>query len=224
MTAVSSSRWAGTVVRGNDDQYRLARMALAADIVNLKAATATLTARIAAPTLDVAPPVTPPGKRRARRTRGVVAGYRSQAERYAKQQRLQHLSGRLARAEADWAAGVVHVVAGGRRLLKTRHNLDAAGLTLSQWQAEWVAAREVFEANGSTDEPDGNLTVTITPTGAVSLRLPRPLEYLANAQRGRYQLDGRVVFAYRRADRAARIEAGAVASAFTRVQGGTAGT
>lgn len=36
-----------------------------------------------------------------------------------------------------------------------------------------------------------------TPDGEISVRLPRPLEHLANAPRGRYNLAGRAVFAHR---------------------------
>jgi hypothetical protein len=41
------------------------------------------------------------------------------------------------------------------------------------------------------------LTITVTPDGEVSLRLPRPLEHLANASCGRYILSGKAKFAYR---------------------------
>src|ERR1700677_1592622 len=48
------------------------------------------------------------------------------------------------------------------------------------------------------DEPFGNLTITVTPAGQVSIRLPTPLEHLANAPRGRYVLSGTAGFCYRR--------------------------
>jgi hypothetical protein len=47
------------------------------------------------------------------------------------------------------------------------------------------------------DEPFGNLTITVTPAGQVSIRLATPLEYLANAPRGRYVLSATAVFCYR---------------------------
>jgi hypothetical protein len=90
----------------------------------------------------------------------------------------------------------VHVTEGGKRLAKTRHSLDAANLTLCGWREEWDCARNRIEAVGSGDEPFGNLTITVTPAGELSLRLPKPLEYLANSPHGRYLLSSRAVFAY----------------------------
>jgi hypothetical protein len=50
-----------------------------------------------------------------------------------------------------------------------------------------------------------NLTIAITPGGEVSIRLPRPLEHLANARRGRYILSSRARFAWRGEEWLARI-------------------
>ncbi|MBS4730609.1 hypothetical protein MSM1_20570 [Mycobacterium sp. SM1] len=86
---------------------------------------------------------------------------------------------------------------GGKRLATTRHHLDKAGLTEAQWRRRWQASRWRIGANGSPDEPFGNLTITVTPAGQVSIRLPKPLEHFANAPRGRYVLSGSAVFAHR---------------------------
>ena len=102
----------------------------------------------------------------------------------------------------------MHVTEGGKRLAKSRHNLDAANLTPSEWREKWDCARYRIEANGSGDEPFGNLTITVTPDGEVSLRLPKPLEHLANAPHGRYVLSGSAVFAYRADEWRARITGG----------------
>jgi IS605 OrfB family transposase len=102
----------------------------------------------------------------------------------------------------------VHVVEGGKRLAKTRQNLSAAGLTLSGWRDSWDCARSRIEAMGSRDEPFGNLSITVTPGGEVSVRLPKPLEHLANAKHGRYVLSGTAVFSYRADDWQARITGG----------------
>lgn len=203
LTAQSSARWANAIIAGNDDQYRLAHDAQYRHIAGLGAAIATITKRLAAPTADSLTVVAP----NARRGQG-VKGYATQAERFQKQRRLQHLRGELARAEADQAANRVRVVEGGKRLAKTRHHLDAAGLDLAQWRDQWNAARHRITANGSGDEPFGNLTVTVTPTGEVSVRLPKPLEHLANAKRGRYVLSGRAMFSHRGQEWAARITGG----------------
>jgi hypothetical protein len=132
-------------------------------------------------------------------------GYATQAERFQKQRRLQVLRAKLGRVSADRDDRVVHVVEGGKQLATTRHNLVAAKLTVSDWCEKWVCARYRIEALGSGDEPFGNLTLTVTPNGQVSLRLPKPLEHLANAKHGRYVLSGNAVFCYRASEWQARI-------------------
>ncbi|MGH7488469.1 MAG: hypothetical protein ACREMY_23160, partial [bacterium] len=116
-----------------------------------------------------------------------------------------HLRAELARAEADRAAKRVRVVDGGKRLAKIRSRLDAAGLTQAQWQQKWNCARYRIRANGSRDEPFGNLTINVAPNGQVSLRLPKPLEYLANAKCRRFVLSSKAQFCYRADEWAARI-------------------
>jgi hypothetical protein len=204
LTSQSSARWASAVIAGNADQYRLARDAQYRHMIGLRAAIATIGKRLAAPTTDTLSVA----QRKARRAAHAVKGYATQAERFAKQQRLQHLRGVLARVQADRAANRVHVVEGGRRLAKTRHHLHDAGLSVDRWRAQWDAARYRITANGSPDEPFGNLTITVTPAGQVSIRLPKPLEYLANAPRGRYVLSGTAVFCYRGQQWAQRITTG----------------
>lgn len=193
MTARSSSRWASAIIAGNDDQYRLAREAQYRHIAGLRAAITAIEARLAAPTADLLTV----SERKSRRKAKAAKGYTTQVERFAKQRRVQHLRAELAAAERDRAAGVVHVVEGGKRLAHTRHHLDQAGLTETLWRQRWEAARWRIRANGSPDEPFGNLTITVTPAGQVSLRLPKPLEHMANAPRGRYILSGVAVFSHR---------------------------
>jgi IS605 OrfB family transposase len=114
----------------------------------------------------------------------------------------------------------VHVTEGGKRLSKARHNLDAAKLTESEWRERWDCARDRIHAKGSGDEPFGNLTITVTPDGEVSLRLPKPLEHLANAPHGRYVLSGTVVFSHRADEWRARMTGGkSVCYAITRKPG-----
>ena len=168
LTAQSSARWANAIIGANDDQYRLSRDAQYRHIIGVRAAIATIDKRLAAPTGDT---VTAE-ERKARR--GQVKGYPTQAERFQKQRRLQHLRAELARAEVDRDDKLVRVTDGGKRLAQTRSHLDAAGVTLAQWQENWECARYRMKANGSGDEPFGNLTITVTPNGQVSLRLPKP--------------------------------------------------
>ena len=204
LTAQSSARWANAIIAGNDDRYRLARDGQYRHIVGLRAAIVTIEKRLAAPTTDTLTVA----ERKVRRKTKAVKGYATQADRVTKQQRLQHLRGELARVETDRADGRVHVVEGGKRLAHTRHHLDDAGLTVDQWRNRWAAARWRITANGSPDEPFGNLTITVTPAGEVSVRLPKPLEHLANAPRGRYVLSCPAVFAHRGDEWAQRITGG----------------
>jgi hypothetical protein len=182
LTAESSARWASAMIAANDAQYRLARDAQYRYIRSLRAAIATIEKRLAHPTADTGTPE----QRKACKTAKLPKGYATQAERFQKQRRLQVLRAELGRVCTDWDDRVVNVVEGAKRLAKTRHHLDAANLTLSEWRDTWNVARYRIEALGSGDEPFGNLTLTVTADGEVSLRLPRPLEHLANAKHGRY--------------------------------------
>ncbi len=221
LTAESSARWANAIIAGNDAQYRLARDAQHRHIIGLRAAIATIEMRLAQPTADTLGP----DQRTARRKAKLPKGYPTQAERFAKQGRLQALRSKLARVTADRDNHRVHVTEGGKRLAKTRHNLDAAELTLSGWREEWDCARDRIDANGSCDEPFGNLTITVTPHGEVSLRLPKLLEHLANAPYGRYILSGKAEFSYRADEWRTRITGGkSVAYTLTRKPGGLAAT
>jgi hypothetical protein len=204
LTAKSSARWANAIIAGNDDQHRLARDAQQRHITNLRAAIATIEKRLAAPTTDTLTAAA----RKARRKAKTPTGYANQTERFGKQRRLQHLRAALARAEKDRAAHRVRVTEGGKRLANTRHHFDEAGLGVDAWRDRWEAARYRITANGSPDEPFGNLTITVTPAGQVSIRLPKPLEHLANGPRGRYVLSGRAVFAHRGGEWAQRITSG----------------
>lgn len=216
LTVASSARWANAIIAANDDQYRLARAAQARHIAGLRAAIAAIEKRLAAPTADMLTVA----ERKARRKANAVKGYATQAERFAKQQRVQHLRAELVRAQHERAQSRVRVVEGGKRLATRRQHLGKAGVTEARWRAEWDAARYRITANGSGDEPFGNLTITVTPDGVVSIRLPRPLQHLANAKRGRYVLSGRAVFAHRADQWAARITGGrSVSYTITRKQG-----
>ncbi|MDT7732387.1 MAG: hypothetical protein QOK45_2640 [Mycobacterium sp.] len=216
LTAESSARWASAIIVGNDAQYRLVRAAQRRHIVGLRAAIASIEKRLAQPTADILTPE----QRTACRKAKLPNGYATQAERFAKQRRLQTLLAELARVTADRVNRVVHVVQGGKRLAKRRHNLDVANLTPTDWREEWDCARDRIEALGSGAEPFGNLTLTVTPDGDVSLRLPKPLEHLANARHGRYVLTGKAMYSFRTQEWKARITGGKpVSYAITRTPG-----
>lgn len=134
-----------------------------------------------------------------------VRGYRDQRERYAKQQRLQTLKARLVEVTTDLDTGRASICEGGRALAKKRHNPEDAALTYEQWRAAWERERTWFHANGSGDEPFGNLTITVSPDGLVSIRMPETLAHLANAPRKRFTLEHRLSFPYRGEEWADRV-------------------
>jgi hypothetical protein len=106
LTAASSSRWAGAITRTSNDQWERSHANLLDQRVGLRRAVRRIGAR-----LQVAV-----GNRQGR-----VRGYHSQAERFDKQRRLQHLQAKLDRVERRLAQGRVSVCRGGWRLAKLRH-------------------------------------------------------------------------------------------------------
>src|SRR5262249_37436412 len=116
VTEESSARWAGAITKTSNDQWALARRSLLAHIQDMQAAVATISHRLSLPV-------------GAKSVKGSPGGYRSRQEWFAKSRRLQVLTGRLGAARADWRAGRLRIVRGGRRLLNMRHNLQAAQLT-----------------------------------------------------------------------------------------------
>ncbi len=180
----SSSRWAGPITKATHDQWALARRGQLAYIQSLEAGVRMIAYRLSLPI----------GQKGGKRTPG---GYRSRAEWHAKARRLRVLEDRLQAARADWEAGVVRVVRGGKGLLNTRHHLWAAGLTEERWRTRWQAVRRFLEADGESGKRFGNETIRVTPEGEVWIKLPSPLAHLANAPHGRYVLAARVAFAHR---------------------------
>ncbi|MET8240251.1 IS200/IS605 family accessory protein TnpB-related protein [Streptomyces sp. NPDC005078] len=194
LTKESSSRIAGAITKATHDQWALARRCQAAHIQNLAAGIKTLRHRLSLPL----------GEKGTKRTAG---GYRSKGEWFRKSRRLAMLEERHTAAVADWQAGRVRVVRGGKRLLNTRHHLTEAGLTEDEWRERWVAGRWFLAADGESGKRFGNETIRVTPDGEVSIKLPVPLAHLANTRHGRYTLTARFGFAHRGAEWADRITA-----------------
>ncbi|MET8215699.1 IS200/IS605 family accessory protein TnpB-related protein [Streptomyces hirsutus] len=192
LTPLSSARWAGAITKATHEQWALARRCALAHLQGLQAGVRTLRHRLSLPL----------GQKGGKRAPG---GYRSRREWHAKARRLQVLEDRLAREHAAWQAGTVHVVRGGKRLARMRHQLPAAQLTEPQWRERWEAARWFLRADGESGKRHGNETIRISPDGQVSLKLPAPLSNLANAPHGRYVLTGRVRFAHRGPEWADRV-------------------
>ncbi|MFI0961564.1 IS200/IS605 family accessory protein TnpB-related protein [Streptomyces sp. NPDC021080] len=184
LTSLSSSRWAGSLTKATHDQWALARRGQHAHIRQLEAGVDTIRHRLSLPL----------GEKGSKRAPG---GYRSRREWHAKTRRLRVLEDRLERARADWVAGRVRVVRGGKRQLNTRHHLQQAQLSEEAWRAGWEAARRFLQADGESGKRYGNETIRISPDGQVSIKLPTPLTHLANAPHGRYVLTARVSFAHR---------------------------
>ncbi|MFM9626381.1 MULTISPECIES: IS200/IS605 family accessory protein TnpB-related protein [Streptomyces] len=186
LTGKSSARWAGSITKGSHDQWALARRGQAAHMAWLRGQIALIEARLARPL-----------GARADKREGLARGYASRGEWHAKSRRLHTLKDRLAVVEADWKAGRVHVVRGGKRLARVRHHLAAAGLDEAAWRQRWRAERMFLAADGESGKRFGNETLRVTDTGRVSIRLPAPLAHLANAPHGRYVLDATVAFQHR---------------------------
>lgn len=194
LTPASSSRWAGSITKATHDQWALARRCQLTHIQNLEAGIRTIEARLALPVGQ-------------KGTKNAPGGYRSPREWHAKSRRLRVLQDRLATVRADREAGVVHITRGGRQLARTRHHLEAAGLTESAWRGRWEAERWFCQADGESGKRYGNETIRVSPDGELSLKLPAPLAHLANAPHGRYVVAGRVAFAHRDAEWADRVAA-----------------
>ncbi|WP_333492450.1 hypothetical protein [Streptomyces camelliae] len=171
LTQEPSSRRAGSATKASRDQWALARRGLLAHIHSLEAGIATITHRLSLPV----------GEKGSERAPG---GCRSRREWHAKARRLHVLADRLERARADWQAGVVHVVRGGKRLLKTRHHLQAAHLTEERWRVRWQAERRFLAADGESGKRYGNETIRVTSDGEVSIKLPAPPAHLPRVVRG----------------------------------------
>ncbi|MGW2462517.1 IS200/IS605 family accessory protein TnpB-related protein [Streptomyces sp. NPDC001356] len=184
LTALSSSRWAGSITSHTHDQWGLSRRAQHAHLKSLDAGIRTIRHRLSLPVGE-------------KGSRGTPGGYRSKHEWFHKSRRLAVLEERYERVRAEREAGQVSVVRGGRRLLKQRHNLTAAEKTPEQWRSEWEAARWFLTADGESGKRHGNETIRVTPDGEVSINLPAPLAGMANAKQGRYVLAARVTFPHR---------------------------
>ncbi|MFJ5155199.1 IS200/IS605 family accessory protein TnpB-related protein [Streptomyces sp. NPDC088353] len=194
LTGQSSARWAGSITKATHDQWALARRGQLAHLQSLRAGIDTITHRLAQPI----------GAKGSKRWPG---GYRSRREWFAKSRRLHVLQDRLEQVRADFEAGRVHVVRGGRKLLRTRHHLKAAQMTEAQWRLRWQAERWFLRADGESGKRYGNETIRVTPEGEVSIRLPASLADLANRPHGRYVLACRIRFHHRSEQWADRVAA-----------------
>ena len=200
LTAASSSRWAGAITRTSNDQWQRAYLNLLDTRTGLRRAIHRIQGRLAVAV----------GCRQGR-----VRGYASQAERFEKQRRLQHLNAQLIEIDRRLAECRVSVCRGGRRLAKLRHALDRDDMPLNQgeWQERWQAERLFLTADGEAEALWGNQTIRVhADEGWLELRLPTPLAYLSNTpgRAATYRLACPVRFNYRADEWAAQAASGAV--------------
>ncbi len=160
-----------------------------------------------------------------------MQGYHSQAERFQKQRRMQHLHARLAAVEARIAQGRVSVCRGGRRLAKLHHTVagdavvgdgergkhgkhgSVTRMTQAEWRARWRAERWFLTADGEAGKVWGNETVRVHPDERwLEIRLPTPLAHLSNTpgRAATYRLSCPVAFTHRASEWAAQAASGAV--------------
>ncbi len=100
---------------------------------------------------------------------------------------------------------------GGQQLAKVRHNLDAAGLSESEWLERWRAERLFLTADGDASQLLGNLAIRWHPDEhRVETVLPQTLTQLANRPRNRYRLSCEVEFPHRGDEVAAQTVDGSV--------------
>ncbi|MGP2437575.1 IS200/IS605 family accessory protein TnpB-related protein [Streptomyces sp. JW3] len=194
LTALSSSRWAGSITSTTHDQWGLSRRAQHAHLQSLDAGIRMIRHRLSLPVGQ-------------KGSRGRPGGYRSSNEWFNKSRRLAVLEERYEQVAAERAAGRVSITRGGRRLLGTRHHLTAANLTEARWRAQWEAARWFLTADGESGKRFGNETIRVSPDGEISIKLPAPLAEHANAQHGRYALAAKAAFPHRGEQWRDRIEA-----------------
>jgi hypothetical protein len=159
--------------------------------------------------------------RRSRHHRSIGSPYRDNAwtdpwlckcHRENRQAKTLAASGcQLDEIENRLAIADVSVCRGGLRLAKQRHSLDKAGISEEQWRDCWHAARWFLTADGDAQYPLGNGTIQVHPEQQwLELRLPAPLEHLANRPHGRYRLAAPVSFSHRKDEWAAQASSGAV--------------
>ncbi len=196
LTEESSSRWAGAITRTSEDAFQLALRNLLAEARSLRSRINRIETRLFVPVAS---------------KKGSQRGYATCSERFQKQRRLQLLRARLVEVDSRIENGRVSVCRGGSRLAKLRNDLEAAGLTETEWCELWDAKRLFITADGESAQRLGNLTIRFNPAdGSLELRLPSPLEHLANRPAGRYRLSCPVAFSYRGDEVAAQVATGAV--------------
>jgi len=124
-------------------------------------------------------------------------GYPTGQRRWAKRQRLDILRAERARLLADAERSWVPLAMVSRSFSSKRHNLEAAGITVDDWQSEWTERRRWIASGGKNGALHGSRSIMVAPDGSVTILLPEALAHYANVKRGRtptYRLHGHVRF------------------------------
>jgi hypothetical protein len=123
-----SSRWAGAILGEVCKHWRSGQRGLARHIASLKRRCSVIDERLS-PDSDRPYP---------------------RAQRRMKRQRLDHLRGKLARAQAQYATGRVPYCRGGRRLARARlHLRESEYADKAAWRRAWESQRQrTFSAGG----------------------------------------------------------------------------
>jgi IS605 OrfB family transposase len=201
LTALSSSRWAGTITRAVEDQYQLGMRCLAAQVADLRAAVDVLEKRCILRPGELARAAdTDTGGPSRRQWRG----YRNSAERFAKTRRLAVLGGRLASAQEALAAGRPSITVGGKQLWRNRNRLEAAAMTEQQWAERWGAERMFLTADGESGKAGGNETIRVDEAGRLRVKVPVSL---AGELGSHLMVSAPVQFSHRGQEWSARVRA-----------------
>ena len=203
LTSITSSRWAGSITRSNQDQYDLS-------LRNLQSYVDTLQGKIGAILKKLALPLGPPrtGSRAGTKTKGkppsqtpevkspenagtkdelktsekVKYGYKDKHEKFRATRRLSALRDKLLKAQTRLSQARPSVTVGGRALLKNRHNLQAAKITEQMWGQKWGAKRIFLTADGDATQHYGNNCIWVDPEGYVHINVPTGLVYKYGAE------------------------------------------
>ena len=167
LTQDTSARWAGAITRDATAQYGLSRRAQDAYKESLTASILQLKKRLAVPVGE-------------KDEKTGVYGYKSKFERYGKEQRLASQERKLALLMPHITSGSPSLTLGSKTLWQKRNNLEAAGMSVSEWRAEWDAKRAFLTAHGEAGEVGGNQTIRVTPnpdgaTGTLTIKTPNAL-------------------------------------------------
>lgn len=104
-----------------------------------------------------------------------MRGYATEHERFAKSRRKSHLEYRLAAVTEKLEVGRPRIISGSGRLWRTRHHLDQAAMTVSEWEQRWAEARMFLTADGESGKKFGNETIRVTDEGVLTLKVPAAL-------------------------------------------------